>query len=158
MVYMDYSSELERIFDVRQEIAALGDSFDGAYSNLPAPINNRQFLRRIRIFLSKRKDERRQLLRDTRLSSTDCLTIAVLANLLAARKGVRTKIARPDNLAKYFHAMLVYSENGRPEKVFNLSGRGGYKQYVLLTPQEVEKKLGYIKPVIDMANYIRRHK
>ena len=154
---MDYSTELERRFGIRAHMAALGERFDSAYSNLPESTNNHQTLRRIRGFLSRKKNERRQLFQETRLSSTDCLTIAILANLLAARKGIQTRIARPDKLTKYFHAMLVYSENGSPERVFNLSGRGGYKQYVILTPREVETRLGYIKPVIDFANYIRRH-
>jgi len=155
---MDYSNELERMFGVRQHVDTLGALLDNNYSNLPKPSNNYQILRRIRVFLSRKKDERRQLLGETNLNSTDCLTLAILANLMAARKGVQTRIARPDKLTKYFHAMLIYSENDEQEKVFNLSGRGGYKHYVILTPKEVETRLGYIKPVIDFANYVRGRK
>lgn len=155
---MDYSTELERRFDVSHHITALEERMDNGYRSLPEPNNNYQVLRRIRLFLTREKDERRHLLERTRLNSTDCLTIAVLANLLAARKGLQTRIARPNKLIKYFHAMLVYSENNGSEKVFNLSGRGGYKKYVLLTPKEVDQRLGYIKPVISLANYLRERR
>lgn len=156
---MNYSQDLESRFDVSSQVNQLAEEFDKFYGARDARsgVGELQMLRRIKIFLSHKKNNRRDLFKDSKLNSTDCLTLAILANLLAARKGIKTQIARPKNLARYFHAMLVYEQDSRGV-LFNLSGRGGYREYQVLTPEQVQKRLSYTKPIIDVANYLTNNR
>ena len=150
---MEYSKDLEQRLGVTELMDKLEVEFSSVY---PYKYSTRplEVLRKVKVFLHQYWNERRTLFRGSVLDSTDCLTIAILANTLASRRWVKTRIARPRKLTRYYHAILIY-ESKKGEEIFKVSGR--YKKYdwIVLTPHEVEFRLRYIKPILDLANFLR---
>ena len=150
---MEYSVSLERRLKVKENIDRIESFFDKRNNFFKNP---RNLLRNIKMFLHENEDEIKDINQNSKLNSTDCLTLAVIANLLANRKGVKSKIVRPNNLTHYLHAMLEYSTEENKSEIFKLTGRNkNYFSVIYLSPGDIERRLNYIRPVVNFVNYIR---
>lgn len=111
-------------------------------------------LRAIKVFLHREKERIRMITRGTLLDSTDCLTLAVTAQLLAYRRGLETRVVRPKNITRYFHAMLEYDSEEGPQ-VFKLTGRNRKYEPTPLSNDQIERRITYIRPVVNLVNAVR---
>jgi len=146
---MNYSEDLEERLGVKLQMISFENTFDQNYQlTNSSPLD---ILRKIKVHLYKQDTHRRELFKGTYLNSTDCLTLAVLENLLADRKGLETVIARPDKISRYFHAVILYGPNNT---IFKVSGRNRNYDCKVLSPKEVENRLKYIRPVFNFVNTI----
>lgn len=151
---MNYCEKLEEILDVSSVIDNLEKAFDDSDFYIKPEDSNLKRLQKIRLFLAKEKDTKIKLTNSSQLDSTDCLTVATTVNLLAYRKGIETRIVRPDMLSRYFHAMLSYQcEKGR--EIFKVTGRDKIYPSVELSPEQVKTRISYIRPLINLVNKIR---
>lgn len=150
---MDYSSELEEKLNATCFIDRIEQEFNRSrYSgNIKNPEN---LLRKIKLFLYRDWDMWRPLSKNTMLDSTDCLSLTIITHLLALRKGVYTTIVKPKNISRYFHAMLSYEHNGY-EDIFKVAGR--YRRYkcVPMNITKIERRIRYIRPLVNLVNYFR---
>jgi hypothetical protein len=150
---MSYTSDLEVKLGAKEFIDRLEGSFDRSeYSgNFRNSLN---LLRKIKLFLYREWDGWRPLSQDSKLDATDCLTLATITNLLAARKGVETIIVRPKDLTRYFHAMLEY-DTGEGKQIFKLAGRNRNYETLTMPIEQVERRIRYIRPLVNLANSVR---
>lgn len=150
---MDYSNELENRLKVNNFIDSLEQEFDKSeYSKCQGTSLNQ--LRGIKLFIYREWNKWKPLSEGTLLNSTDCLSLATIAHLLGARKGLETNIVRPKNLSRYFHAMLSYSsENG--DNIFVVAGRCRGYEVLPLRVDQVERRIKYTSPLVNMVNSIR---
>jgi len=155
---MNYSKDLEKRMQVASQVSQLETMYDRYYAG-----KNSKWalgtLRRIKMFIEdeSQKSAREELFRGTKLNATDCITLATIANLLAARKGIKTRVAKSKNLINYLHAVLVYEIDGK-EHVFKLTGRRRIyhrNECQVLSPRGVENMLTYVRPLINVANYLK---
>jgi len=87
------------------------------------------------------------------LRNSDCITLSIMACLLAKRKGYNTKIAFPKQIYRSLHALLIQNDG----TMFQIAGR--YRNYVtqILEPEQVVSRLKLIKPIFDIAGKLRIH-
>jgi len=150
---MGYSEDLETRLNVKEFIDRLEDSFDKSRYSTDSK-NPLKLLRRIKLFLYGEGGIWRSLSEDSMLNSTDCLTLATITNLLASRKGIETTIVRPKNFSRYLHAMLEYrAEKGKD--IFKLSGRNRKYSCLCMTNEQVERRIRYIRPLVNLINSFR---
>ncbi len=150
---MSYSDELEERLGVNYFINGLEEQFDKSEYSGGAK-NPQNTLRKLKLFLYREWDEWRPSSKGTIIDSTDCLSLVTIVHLLAARKGVETIIVRPKNITRYFHALLSYEDNGNDD-IFKLSGR--YRNYDCLPMgvDQVERRIRYTRPVVNLVNTLR---
>jgi len=151
----EYSQDLESRLKIGNRARALTEMFDDYADGGGHPHHIEYNLKLIRLFLHRRMPERRALFKGTLLDSTDCLTFATLANLLATRRGIDTRIVRPDDITRYFHAMLTFKTEEGNDRVFKVTGSSREYKWVSLTPEEVVNKLSYMRPVVNFVNWLR---
>ncbi len=150
---MNQIEDLENRLNVKNFIDELEIVYDNSQFSSKAK-NPLDQLRKIKLFLYRSWDDLRKISEGTQLDATDCLTLATTAHLLAYRKGLETKVVRPTNITRYFHAMLEYEFNGE-SKIFKLSGRNRKYDSTLLLNAQIEKRINYIRPLVNMVNSIR---
>ena len=80
-------SILEETLEYSSQLDDLERKFDEVYPNFDNSQDYLSSLRQIKIFLGREKEFRYCLLKDTKLKGSDCLTMAILAAILANRKG-----------------------------------------------------------------------
>jgi hypothetical protein len=150
---MNYSYDLETRLNAKRFIDKFEESFDRSkyYTNSKNPL---KLLRRIKLFLYREWNNWRFFSQDSMLNSTDCLTLAVIVNLLAYRKGVETNIVRPKNVSRYLHAMLEY-DTKKGKNLFKLAGRSRKYECLCMTSKQVEKRIKYIRPLVNLINSFR---
>lgn len=154
MIAADYPMELEKRLGVAELMDELEIRFDGYPHEHVDSRGDLRILRMIRTYLAYEMDGRRKLFKGTILDSTDCWTLTTLTHMLAARKGIKTSIARPKGISHYFHAMLIYND-GTGELSFNAAGRPRQYEGIKLAYHRVETILRAVTPVIRVANYLR---
>lgn len=119
-------------------------------SDMPA-----RALRRIKVFLYKEWICYKDTLKDSILDSRDCVAIAAIANMLAKRKGIDTKIVSPRNLNRFLHAMLVYIKDGK-QRVFELTSKQKYNcSYRTLSFDEIYTRLIYTRYLLPFLGIVR---
>jgi len=150
----NYSEELEEMLGAKTVINKLELIFnDSPFSQFPdeAPLSK---LRNINHFIFKEWERWNVVAKGSMLDSTDCLTLSVVANLLAHRKGLETRVVRPTQLTRYFHAMLEYDSLNEKE-TFVVAGRDRHYEYVPLSVDQIEQRLKYSRIIINLVNYLR---
>jgi hypothetical protein len=156
MVDIQSISNLEKQLGYKDRLDELEKKFDQFSLNYKPGQDYLVMLRRIKLFLGKRKRFRYNLLEGTKLRGSDCLTMAVLAATIANRKGYDVKIAKPDKLTKYCGAVLYYGDDGE-KRIFKVTGRDYKIGYVPLNNKSIMRRLTFTKPLVDFINkYIRR--
>jgi hypothetical protein len=149
-----YAQEIEESLEVEDFIVKLEALFDEFVKSRKHPENEvrneANVLGLIRCFFYKKKWEIKALREGTMLSNSDCITLSIMASLLAKRKGYEIKIAYPRVLHRSLHALLIQSDG----TMFQIAGR--YRNYVIrvLEPQEVVSRLKLIKPIFDVARIL----
>ena len=145
--YLENSLNARELID-KLEVVYDNSSFSSEAKN---PLNQ---LRKIKLFLYREWNNIREVSKGTLLDSTDCLTLATIAHLLAYRKGLETKVVRPKNITRYFHAMLEYKSQ-EETKIFKLSGRNRKYKSIPLSNTQIEKRIKYIRPIVNFVNSFR---
>jgi hypothetical protein len=153
---MSYISDLEQRMEAQEITPVLERAFDRFYSGHIPLTSTLDILRRTQAFMHDGSQVYRQITRGSLLDSTDCLTLAVIASLIASRKGVDTTIASPKGL-NFLHAVMIYHESGK-DRVFKLTGRRRHysaQDCTHLSPKDIQRRLKYFRPVINFVNYLR---
>lgn len=145
---------LERNLEVSDQINWLIIRFH-QYRGVDIHVRPEAMLRRIKGFLGEFSQERHEYFKDTLLSGSSCLTLAVEAASLAARQEIPVDIVRPKDIGHYLHAALLYNQNDEL-RVFKVSGRDYQPDYVILGIDSIEQRLKFFKPIIDFVNH-RKH-
>lgn len=147
-------ADLERRLKVHHQMDHFEANFDRDYPNFDTNRDVVHQLRDIRKYVHEKKDLWEELFKNSLLNSSHCLVYALLAHLLAFRKGIQTEVVRPQNLTTYFHAMLVY-DSGEGKQVMKITGRP-HKQYEWqgLSSFRIEQRLRYMTPVTNLVNYV----
>lgn len=142
------ASDLEHRLGCSLQVDTLAREFDSAYSSHK---NVLDLLRQIKLFLFSKKQLRHELFNGTYLSGSDCLTIAILAAIIAEKKRHNVRICRPSNISHYFHAALAYEEDGIVH-TFKLTGRDYEIDPIFLDNEQVLLRLKITQPIIDFVN------
>ncbi len=151
---MNYCESLEGILEAKEVIDKIESALDSSQYSIENTDTDLITLQKIRLFLSKERETRMNITKSSMLDSTDCLTVASIINLVAYRKGVETRIVRPDKKSRYFHAMLTYNHHDEI-RIFKPTGSSRIYPPVDLKPEDVKKRLGYVRPIINTINRIR---
>ena len=151
---MDYCESLERILEAKEVIDKIESALDSSEHSIETTDTDLITLQKIRLLLAKERETRMHITKNSMLESTDCLTVASIINLIGYRKGVETRIVRPDKISRYFHAMLTYNHH-EEIRIFKPTGSSRIYVPVELTPEEVKGRLSYIRPIIMTINKIR---
>ncbi len=152
-----YTQSLINLLGVDNLVLPLGNTFEEFYldrATLDSPVGQ---LRRIKCFIYDGKERYSPLIRGTRLDSTDCLTLAVLANILASENGLYTRIAYPRSI-KFLHSVLSFKDSRDQDHIFKLSGRNRIyfpEDCTILSPAQVDRRLKYFRPTVNFFNSLR---
>ena len=153
---MDYALELEKLLKVESLVDSLDQMF-GTYERqnyAHRASASRPALMRIKHFLKDQHLSWRREAKNTLLDSADCNTLASITCMLAGRQGHDARVVRPDDITRYFHAMVTYEQNGS-RLPFKVSGKSPPAGWIDLTTSDVERRLRFITPIIRLANSTR---
>ena len=154
---MDYTSNLVELLSLQDLVPVLNNGFSQFYRSQKElkPVIDK--LRRIKAFIHDGKCVYKPILEDTLVDSTDCLTLAVIGNILAEHQGVETQIAHPRGI-RFLHSVLAYKDSQDQGRIFKLTGRKreySINDCTILTPEEVVFRLKYFKPFVNFANSLK---
>lgn len=147
----DYADKIATSLEVNNFIDQLEKLFDDFIRARKHPEkelrSEANVLSLIRCFFKKHEKEILVLRKETILCNSDCITLSIMACLLAKRKWYSVKIARPKALHRSLHALLIQTDG----TMFQIAGR--YRNYVtkILEPEQVVSRLKFIKPLFDIA-------
>jgi hypothetical protein len=151
----DYANKIEDSLEVDNFIDQLEKLFDDFIKTRKHPEkelrSEANVLSLIRCFFKRREREILELRKKTVLCNSDCITLSIMACLLAKRKWYSVRIAHPKALHRSFHTLLIQTD----DTMFQIAGR--YRKYVIeiLEPEQVVGMLKFIKPIFDLAGKAR---
>ena len=145
---------LEEKLKVKDRIDTLEDYFDCLCKDEMNPSMPARTLRRIKIFLYENWSTYKKILRGSILDSRDCTVMTSLANMLANRKGLKTKIASPTSLNRFLHTMLVYATQ-EGERIFEITSKQKNGDYRCLGFEEIYNRLLYVRYLLPFLFILR---
>lgn len=149
-----YPEVLERALDVSNIIDLLERQLDRFLDvRLISLKSELATLRAIKLFVHQEEKQIRAVTSKSIVSGFDCLTLSVIACLLAHRKGYDTKIGRPDVVTRYFHSLVLKSDG----VLFKVAGRNRSYPVKELSPHDVVRRLHTVGLVIRIADSLRGH-
>ncbi len=156
---MNYTQDLVSRLKLTDVVSPLGNAFNIFYSNQPKLKIPVDVLRRIKAFIHDGRPIYYSLLEQTNLNSTDCLTLAVIGNILAQQQNVETKIVSPRGI-RFLHSALSYLDEKSQERIFKLSGSQNRvytpADCTILTSERVEARINLFRPLVNFANRFRK--
>lgn len=142
-----YGFKLEDILDISPEINQCEEIFLKFVKINKFKTNNElSFLRALKIFLHRNEPSVRLKTEGSIIRNYDCLSMAVIACCIASRSGYDVKIARPDIISRYFHSVLVTSNN----KMFKLTGKRKDYGFKIMTHDTIRKRLMFTDSVFNL--------
>lgn len=150
-----YSAELEKMLGVGDVVDQLENEFDIFLQerNKFNPSNELDMLRTIKLFIYKEREKVQAITLGSILSEFDCLTLSIIACLIAHRKGYDTKIGRPDKISRYFHSLIIKKDG----EMFKIAGRNRNYGVKEMSTDDVITRLKKIGPAINAVNKIKDH-
>lgn len=145
---------LEERLNVKESIDRLENIFDEFCNDNAGRVKPESRLKAIKDFLYERWSAYRTILKGTILDSKDCTALTALASMLAARKGIITRVASPRRLSSFLHTTLVYSRDGE-ERVYEITSTKRYPGYRCLGLNEIRQRLLYIKYFLPILCLLR---
>jgi hypothetical protein len=153
----DYS--LEEKLDCKEQMNLVEKSFNAFLKEKNAIVSKKPetLLKQIRDYLFSRNKERIKLLENTRLKKSDCITLSIITQMLAKRKGLTTKIAHPTKITHYLHALILYKKNGKTKK-FEIASSKISKNVKELNQKQLLRRFKLTRPFISTKREIKRKK
>lgn len=148
---MKYTNYIKRGLGISMQVIKLDKLFLEFVQKHSCDISNEtRFLTTIKRFLILKEKDVRRLNYGTKLSAYDCLTLAIIASCLAVRHGYDVKIGRPDLLSRYYHSVLITSDN----KMFKLTGKRRDYGFKEIKPQTVVTRIKFLNPIMAFFDFI----
>jgi hypothetical protein len=151
---------LEEIYNCKEEMNKLSKKFDEYLStHKKNKKTTKTLLSQIKHFFREERAYREELFMQKKLGHSDCHTQAVLAKMLAKRKGVEVELGVPRKLTRAFHTLLIYTERGI-KKSFSLEGTRKYHNPRQISLFEARIRGALLRPIIGAGRKlgIRRSK
>jgi hypothetical protein len=112
---------LEERFNCQKEMDLLEKEFKKYLETKQKTRTIEGQLRQIKDFLLTNNEARQRLFSRTRLTKSDCITLSIITQMLAQRRGLNIKVGFPKQIKKFLHAFLIYKKNGK-ERIFEIAG------------------------------------
>jgi len=108
----------------------------------------------IKTFIHKKEEVRLELFKKTRLAGSNCLSMSVIAVMLARRKGVQVQVAIPRKISRSFHALVIYPESGVLKSI-PVAGKVIDQNPRIPSAKEIHYRLKLASPFVTLVNLWR---
>jgi len=148
----EYFSSIYSWLDIDEEkqkefLKEFDDFFKSLDQNMSLPL----FIVTIRNFLKEKRPLVQKLFSGTLLSNYECLTQCILAWIILEKHGYDFQLARPSELYRYFHVLLVDNE----KRKFKMVGKRKVYGYEILSWEEAVQQLKYTHPIVSYSKKVK---
>ncbi len=146
-----YAMEIEEILQITPQIDECNNFFHKFIEEKEVDISKEiNFLSEIKRFLILKEKDIRKINSKSKIRNYDCLTLAIIACLVASRNHFYIKIGRPELISRYYHTVLITSEN----KMFKLTGKRKNYGFKELKVDTIIKRLHTWNPLFSFLDKI----
>ncbi len=146
-----YAVEIETRLNITRQITMCNNLFNEFIQNKKVDISSEiNFLTEIKRFLVLEEKNIKNINMNSKIRNYDCLTLAIIACLVSSRNSFCIKIGMPDKVSRYYHHVLITSDN----TMFKLTGKKRNYGFKELPVNTIVQRLAIFNPIMDFFHFI----
>lgn len=149
---------LEKEFTCKEEVNILEKEFDDFIKKTrkTKTTSIESKLRLIKKFLIDENKKVQEIFKNTKLKKSDCITLSIIAQMLASRKKISVSVGFPRQLRKVFHAFLIYKKNNKFHMFEVVGGTTKTKKPYIVNQKGLIRRFKFTRPFVSFSKISRK--